>query len=61
VLRPEDLPKGSRREVRVNGRPVLLFWYRNQVRGGEKEFGDFISFFFFGGERESTSSFFFHT
>ncbi len=32
VLRPEDLPKGSRREVRVNGRPVLLFWYRNQVR-----------------------------
>ena len=58
MLRPEDLPKGSRREVRVNGRPVLLFWYRNQVRGGEKEFGDFISFFFFGGERESTSSFF---
>ena len=32
VLRPEDLPKGFRREVRVNGRPVLLFWYRNQVR-----------------------------
>lgn len=31
VLRPEDLPKGSRREVRVAGRPVLLFWYRNQI------------------------------
>ena len=40
VLRPEDLPKGSRREVRVGGRPVLLFWYRNQV-------GFFLSLSFF--------------
>ena len=31
VLKPEDLPKGERREVRVDGAPVLLFWYRNQI------------------------------
>jgi hypothetical protein len=28
VLRPEDLPKGVRKEVRVNGIAVLMFWYR---------------------------------
>lgn len=31
VCLPEELPKGVRKEVEVNGRPVLLFWYRNQV------------------------------
>lgn len=31
VLRPEDLPKGVRKEVRVNGKNVLMFWYRNQI------------------------------
>lgn len=31
VLRPEDLPKGTRKEVRVDGKTVLLFWYRNQI------------------------------
>lgn len=31
VLKPEDLPKGDRREVRVDGAPLLLFWYRNQI------------------------------
>ena len=31
VLRPEDLPKGVRKEVRANGKTVLLFWYRNQI------------------------------
>ncbi|KAI7840299.1 hypothetical protein COHA_006081 [Chlorella ohadii] len=31
VLRPEDLPKGVRKEVRAEGKTVLLFWYRNQI------------------------------
>ncbi|GLI65372.1 hypothetical protein VaNZ11_008923 [Volvox africanus] len=31
VCRPEDLPKGVRKEVEVDGRQVLLFWYRNQI------------------------------
>ena len=31
VMRPEDLPKGVRKEVRVEGKSVLLFWYRNQI------------------------------
>ncbi|KAL4458482.1 hypothetical protein ABPG75_013347 [Micractinium tetrahymenae] len=31
VLRPEDLPKGTRKEARVDGKTVLLFWYRNQI------------------------------
>lgn len=31
VMRPEDLPKGVRKEVRVQGKSVLLFWYRNQI------------------------------
>lgn len=31
VCRPEDLPKGVRKEVVVEGRQVLLFWYRNQI------------------------------
>eukprot|EP00884_Botryococcus_braunii_P001724 jgi/Botrbrau1/11552/Bobra.60_1s0006.1 len=31
VIRPEDLPKGSRKEVRVEGINILLFWYRNQI------------------------------
>ena len=30
-MRPEDLPKGVRKEVRVEGKSVLLFWYRNQI------------------------------
>lgn len=31
VIRPEELPKGVRKEVYVNGRNLLLFWYRNQI------------------------------
>lgn len=31
VCLPEELPKGVRKEVDVDGRPVLLFWYRNQI------------------------------
>jgi len=31
VCRPEDLPKGERREVLVNGESCLLFWYRNEI------------------------------
>lgn len=31
VCRPEDLPKGVRKEVEVEGRSILLFWYRNQI------------------------------
>lgn len=31
VLRPEDLPKGARKEVRAQDTEVLLFWYRNDV------------------------------
>ncbi|KAK9803651.1 hypothetical protein WJX72_008276 [[Myrmecia] bisecta] len=31
VLKPEDLPKGVRKEVRVQGVNALLFWYRNQI------------------------------
>ncbi|EFN54367.1 hypothetical protein CHLNCDRAFT_58270 [Chlorella variabilis] len=31
AVRPEDLPKGVRKEVRVAGKTVLLFWYRNQI------------------------------
>ncbi|KAG2431527.1 hypothetical protein HXX76_009541 [Chlamydomonas incerta] len=31
VCRPEDLPKGVRKEVEVDGRAVLMFWYRNQI------------------------------
>lgn len=31
VCRPEDLPKGVRKEVEVDERQVLLFWYRNQI------------------------------
>eukprot|EP00887_Chlorella_sp_A99_P006307 scaffold3.g6307.t1 len=31
VLLPEELPKGTRKEVRVQGKSVLLFWYRNQI------------------------------
>jgi nitrite reductase/ring-hydroxylating ferredoxin subunit len=31
VLKPEDLPKGVRKEVKVEGVSVLLFWYRNQI------------------------------
>lgn len=30
-MRPEDLPKGVRKEVRVEGKSILLFWYRNQI------------------------------
>lgn len=28
VMRPEDLPKGVRKEVMVDGLSILLFWYR---------------------------------
>ncbi|KAL4536675.1 hypothetical protein Ndes2437B_g06080 [Nannochloris sp. 'desiccata'] len=31
VMRPEDLPKGTRKEVRVEGKGVLIFWYRNSI------------------------------
>ncbi|KAI3435845.1 hypothetical protein D9Q98_001903 [Chlorella vulgaris] len=31
VARPEDLPKGVRKEVRAEGKTVMLFWYRNQI------------------------------
>ncbi|GFH27635.1 rieske [2Fe-2S] protein [Haematococcus lacustris] len=31
VCLPEELPKGVRKEVDVNGVQVLLFWYRNQI------------------------------
>ncbi|PNW79329.1 hypothetical protein CHLRE_09g411200v5 [Chlamydomonas reinhardtii] len=31
VCKPEDLPKGVRKEVEVDGRQVLMFWYRNQI------------------------------
>jgi len=31
VCLPEELPKGVRKELEVDGRQVLLFWYRNQI------------------------------
>lgn len=31
VCKPEDLPKGVRKEVEVDGVPVLMFWYRNEI------------------------------
>jgi len=31
VIPPEELPKGVRKEVTVDGRSILLFWYRNQI------------------------------
>eukprot|EP00892_Ulva_mutabilis_P009094 jgi/Ulvmu1/6557/UM003_0193.1 len=31
VIKPEDLPKGVRKEVTVDGQSLLLFWYRNQI------------------------------
>lgn len=31
VMKPEDLPKGVRKEVTVDGQSLLLFWYRNQI------------------------------
>eukprot|EP00775_Hariotina_reticulata_P013089 gene13089-13216_t len=31
VCRPEDLPKGVRKEFDVEGRQILMFWYRNQI------------------------------
>lgn len=31
VIAPEDLPKGVRKEIKVSGRSLLLFWYRNQI------------------------------
>jgi nitrite reductase/ring-hydroxylating ferredoxin subunit len=31
VLAPEELPKGVRKEVSIDGTAVLLFWYRNQI------------------------------
>lgn len=31
VCRPEDIPKGVRKEFDVNGLSVLVFWYRNQL------------------------------
>lgn len=30
-MKPEDLPKGVRKEVSVDGQSILMFWYRNQV------------------------------
>lgn len=31
VLRAQDLPKGERRDVVVDGKEILVFWYRNKV------------------------------
>ena len=31
MIAPEELPKGVRKEVRINGVSILLFWYRNQI------------------------------
>lgn len=31
VMLPEELPKGVRKEVRINGKSVLMFWYRNEI------------------------------
>lgn len=31
VIPPEDLPKGVRKEVIVDGKSILLFWYRNSI------------------------------
>ncbi|GBF97535.1 hypothetical protein Rsub_10458 [Raphidocelis subcapitata] len=31
ICRPEDLPKGVRKEFDVNGLSVLVFWYRSQI------------------------------
>lgn len=31
LMRPEDLPKGERKEFKVKGENVLLFWYRNEI------------------------------
>ncbi|KAK9831970.1 hypothetical protein WJX81_004286 [Elliptochloris bilobata] len=31
VCKPEELPKGTRKEVRVGGVSVLLFWYRSNI------------------------------
>ncbi|DBB10072.1 TPA: hypothetical protein ACH3X3_001662 [Trebouxia sp. C0006] len=31
VMKPEDLVKGARKEVKVQGIGVLLFWYRNEL------------------------------
>lgn len=30
-MKPEELPKGFRKEVRVDGIDIMLFWYRNQI------------------------------
>ena len=35
VLTLEDLPKGERREVEVAGKPVMLFWYRGEIKAIE--------------------------
>ena len=31
VFSSEDLPKGTRREVMVEGKQIVVFWYRNEV------------------------------
>lgn len=31
ALAPDDLPKGTRKEVRIQGQNVLLFWYRSEI------------------------------
>ena len=31
VLSREDLPKGQRREVMVDGNRIVVFWYRNEI------------------------------
>ena len=31
----ESIPKGSRKEVVVDGKPILIFWYRNELRACE--------------------------
>ncbi|KAL6774501.1 PSB33 [Auxenochlorella protothecoides x Auxenochlorella symbiontica] len=31
AIAPEDLPKGERKEVRINGTSILLLWYRDTI------------------------------
>eukprot|EP00798_Chlamydomonas_sp_ICE-L_P011476 gene11476-34192_t len=31
VCAPEDLPKGARKEFDIDGRQIIVFWYRNQI------------------------------
>ena len=35
VLLPGELPKGERKEVMVDDKPIMLYWYRNKIRALE--------------------------